>query len=599
MSTVKLTSLLVTSLLYLNCLNLSFVSGQEGGTTLITIPQGTLRGTTTEIFAGQNVNRFGKVPYADPPTGNLRFRPPTGRPSWDGEWDATRIGPACPQPGWNVTGILPMLPPDYTLPDVVNEDCLHLNIFTPKMTSEASNYPVMVFIQGGAYVSGTTQNFYDGSILVAMKEVVVVTFNYRLNALGFLCTHDDEAPGNYGALDQIAALEWVNDNIHFFGGDNSSITLFGQSAGAASVGLQMISPRAKGLFHRAIAQSGSAFVPFGFKTLPYDIVKNTRKLAELMSCPTEPSRQLVECLRTRNEYEIATVSSFLEGDEVPFCPIVDGPGGFMPDDPLTLMANGEYSKVPLLTGHTAHENGFTLLTIRGVDEGISREKFEQMIMDRLVLRRIYTEDGPADDAVYHQDIFNAINFRYTPWKNPNDGIALRDSYVKLSVDRGYKAGVYLQAKLVAEDHVPTYFYRFDYISEYSPWPSWTGVPHGEDLLYVFGVPYETDRPRQWTDRDRNVSDTVMSLWTNFAKYGDPTPIGQTVPNCGMKWDIFDTNSSSLFHIDAECAIKDDLDPMSAVFWNEYDPKVSFSASYPDCSYCGTCTNVDRDSSSRP
>ncbi|XP_077979545.1 neuroligin-2-like [Glandiceps talaboti] len=557
---------------------------------VISIPQGTLRGVKIKTTDDINVNRFGKVPYAAPPLGALRFRAPESPPTWDGEWDATHIGPACTQVGWNVTGILPFLPPDYTLADVINEDCLHLNIFTPETSSTQSKYPVMVFIQGGSYISGTTQNFYDGTILASKKEVIVVTFNYRLNALGFLSTNDDAARGNYGTLDQVAALQWVNDNIHYFGGDNSSITLFGQSAGAASVGLQVISPKAKGLFHRAIAQSGSAFVPFGFKLPPYDIVKNTKRLAEMMDCPTEPSDQLVECLRTRNAYEIATASSsFTEGDMVPFCPIVDGPGGFMPDDPYTMMVNGDYNKVPWLSGYTRHENGYTLLVIPGVNNnGISKKKFEDLITTRVVNSRVYNENGAGDDTVAYNDIFNSINFRYTPWKNPDDGIELRDSYVKVSVDRGYMAGVYLQTRLIAEDSVPTYFYRFDYMSETNPLPSWTGVVHGEELFYLFGVPYENDRRRDWTDLDRSMSDTVMSLWTNFAKYGNPTSDGETIPNIDHKWKTFDPETSDLFHIDLPCTTSNDLDSKSAAFWNEYDKKVSSSAAYPDCTYCDDC-----------
>ena len=209
------------------------------------IDGGLVRGTTV---AG--VDSFNGLPYAAPPAGNLRWRPPQRASSWPGVRDATQFGPSCPQSTVNN----PFLPPG-----TISEDCLYLNVYTPTGRPGA-NRPVLVWIHGGGLVQDGARN-YDGTKLAA-GGAVVVTINYRLGALGFLAhpalaSRPGGPAGNYGLMDQQAALRWVQRNIARFGGDPHNVTIAGQSAGGLSVLAQMISPGARGLFRRAIVQSGT------------------------------------------------------------------------------------------------------------------------------------------------------------------------------------------------------------------------------------------------------------------------------------------------------------------------------------------------------
>ncbi|XP_070581217.1 neuroligin-3-like [Ptychodera flava] len=226
-----------------------------------------------------------------------------------------------------------------TFSDLLDEDCLYMNIYAPEEKNSMAKYPVMLFIQGGGYNVGTAMYLYDGRVLAERHKAVVVTFNYRLGALGYLSTMDPVSPGNYGMLDQVAAMKWVKENIGYFGGDKDSITLFGESAGSASVGLHLISTMSEGLFHRAIQQSGSPLSSWATMVPPYDPVNGTYGLADNIGCPRQPHTDLLDCLRTKDPMEISYHSPLNHGLSA-FIPVVDG--GFLTDEPLTLMENGQF-----------------------------------------------------------------------------------------------------------------------------------------------------------------------------------------------------------------------------------------------------------------
>ena len=250
---------------------------------IVRTPSGSVLGTTSETL-GVNVSRYYKIPFATPPIGNFRFTKTVPVVPWGTTINSTKYGPSCVQS--IPAGYVFIIPNQDT-----SEDCLHLNIFVPE-TNIASNQlkPVMVWIHGGAFVVGSA-TMYDGSYLAAQGDVIVVTVNYRLGILGFLSFGN--LRGNYGLWDQLEAIRWIKRNIRSFGGDPSSITIFGESAGAASVALHSTIPRNRGLFQRSIMQSGSYSNPW---TFGINMVEGMRQYTETVGCNDDGNRNVESCL---------------------------------------------------------------------------------------------------------------------------------------------------------------------------------------------------------------------------------------------------------------------------------------------------------------
>ena len=318
----------------------SLASG--GASPVVRVDGGLVRGADA---AG--VNSFLGLPYAAPPTGNLRWRPPQPASSWSGVRDATQFGPGCPQ----ALARNPFLPPG-----TISEDCLNLNVYTPTLRS-GSDRPVLVWIHGGGLVQDGGRN-YDGTKLAA-AGTVVVTINYRLGALGFLAhpalaSRPGGAAGNYGLMDQQAALRWVQRNIARFGGDPRNVTIAGQSAGGLSVLAQMVSPGARGLFQRAIVQSGT----FALNQQPLAAAEAAGEtFAKNVGCPD----QTAACLRSVPVSDL--VSNF--GVEIPG--VVDGSVLTQPIG--TALARGQFARVPVINGITHDEE---LLFVAGLSLTVSQ-----------------------------------------------------------------------------------------------------------------------------------------------------------------------------------------------------------------------------------
>ncbi len=315
---------------------------QQG--TLISLGDGMVQG---EIDGGSR--RFLGIPFAKPPVGNLRWRPPQPPDPWEGVLQANQMSPPCAQ--------LAAL----TTPASDNEDCLYLNVWAPPAPS--GPLPVMLWIHGGGNTSGSTADqiplgvgglFYNGRNLAETRDVVIVTTNYRLNIFGFLShpalnAEDPEYPysGNQALLDQVAALEWVRDNIAAFGGDPGNVTIFGESAGSFDVCYHVASPLSRGLFHRAISESGGCTTR---STTSAEAVQRTETLIDSIGCGA--AEDALACLRA---LPVATLLANAGG----FDPIVDG--GFLPDQPRTLYDNGDYAKVPYILGSNSDEGTLFLL----------------------------------------------------------------------------------------------------------------------------------------------------------------------------------------------------------------------------------------------
>lgn len=254
------------------------------------------------------------IPYALPPTFEGRFKPPRPHRGWQ-LMQAVDYGPACPQPVRHTgatKGIRDM-----------DEDCLYLNVFSPDTSAGvAQKYPVMVYIHGGEFTHGAS-NTFPPHVMVTFYKVVVVTFNYRLGALGYLSTGDENSPGNFGALDQAMAIKWVYDNIEFFNGDRESITLFGPGAGAASAGLLMVAPQTRDYVTKVIAISGSATADWALIRDKWRAQNTTRVFAQLLGCSIESSYKIVLCLKDRSFYELGNAEFIPQVGNFPWAPILE------------------------------------------------------------------------------------------------------------------------------------------------------------------------------------------------------------------------------------------------------------------------------------
>ncbi|CAG0902144.1 unnamed protein product [Darwinula stevensoni] len=324
---------------------------------VVRLPQGDLRGKEARSSGEHLYYSFQGIPYAEPPVGELRFKPPERHRGWSGTKDATLEGSVCIQMDdfFFNTGI------------EGGEDCLFLNVFTRKVPKEGEENPrmaVMVWIHGGGFAFGSSHSMFYNPAYLMDHDIVLVTINYRVNILGFLSTEDEVAHGNYGMLDQVQALKWVQENVEHFGGDPSRVTIFGESAGGASVHLLVLSPLARGLFANAIAMSGVATDPW---VLQWEAREVAERLGEMVGCPKDSSHALVECLRTIDARELVTKKgNFRLWSALPFTftPRVDSEAKdpFLPDDPENLLREGRFAKVPFITGLTRDEGLFLVYT---------------------------------------------------------------------------------------------------------------------------------------------------------------------------------------------------------------------------------------------
>ncbi len=437
---------------------------------------------------------FRGIPFAVPPVGDLRWKPPRPVQAWSGVRRCTEFGPSCPQP----PSILNLTPPGPK-----SEDCLYLNVWTPRLEPDA-HLPVMVWIHGGGFTTGSgSMPFYEGSAL-AKRGVVVVTINYRLGPLGFLAhpllsaEGPDGTSGNYGLLDQIAALEWVRDNIATFGGDRGCVTIFGESAGGASVARLMVSPPAKGLFHRAIAQSGGAHGRNRHLRERWYGVPSAElvglEVARRLGC--HESGDPLAALRSKTPaqlLEAAGPQQGLFGPGTKFGPIVDG--RVLPDDPAVLFDEGRQHDVPFMAGSTSDEGTLFL----------SQLPLRREVGYRLLMRRFFGDR--ADEAL-----------KLFPCEG--DG-GVRDAANRFVTVSAFACPARTMVRAMERKASKAYLYHFTRVPPIDRARK-LGAFHGLDVAYVFG---SAATGPLFDQADRRLAETMMACWTNFARTGDPNGPG--------------------------------------------------------------------------
>jgi para-nitrobenzyl esterase len=442
-------------------------------------------------IAGSNpaVTVFKGIPFAAPPLGDLRWRPPQPAAKWEDVRQADRFSATCVQAPYPVGSLYRVAP------EPVSEDCLYLNVWTAA-NSASERRPVMVWIHGGSLTrgSGSTRN-YDGEEL-ARKGVVLVTINYRLGVFGFLAHPEltgesaHHSSGNYGFLDQVAALEWVHRNIASFGGDPNRVAIFGESAGSWSVNLLMATPLAKGLFQRVVGQSGANFGPL-------------QKLSAAEQAGAKFARSMgadsLSALRAKSAADLLAAPGPYPG--IIFLGNVDG--WVLPEDVHAIFAAGKQNDVPLLLGSNADEG--TAFTPPSITPELFRQQASRRFGDRAgAFLKLYPAGSPEEARASSAATIRDQTF----------GWEMR-TWARMQTRTG-KSKVFLY-----------------YFSRVPPGPAGAvyGAYHGSEILYVFHNLNLSDRP--WEPVDRALSDTLSSYWVNFVITGDPN--GQDLP----KWPAYD------------------------------------------------------------
>ncbi|XP_069689982.1 juvenile hormone esterase-like [Periplaneta americana] len=506
---------------------------QAQGQCLVSKRHGSVQGSQMTSRNGRNFCSFRGMPYAAPPIGPLRFKAPEPVDFWTKTRDATVDGPMCIQNVGQIIG---------------QEDCLYLNVYTPQTTfSRLQSFPVILFLHGGAFDFGSGVSTMYNPEYFLDKDVVLVTINYRLGVLGFISTADNEAPGNFGLKDQVAALRWVRDNIAEFGGDPNKVTLLGQSAGAQSVNYHMFSPLSRDLFHAAIGESGSAFkanmIP---EVNPLALAK---RQAELVDCPVDNSSAVINCLR--NVDVTVLINKQLGGT---FKPVVEeknagNPEPFVTASPLFLVQYGDFYHVPWMLGCNSEEGiAFTS------DLLLSQADLDKLNSNFNAVASTYLFLPLSIDESFMSLIWTMI----TQYYFGKDHIVTPNNvgtFVKMASDRIIAHSIHNAARLHTKaGHSPIYLYNFAYRGKYSFTPEADygngkvdlGVGHSDELTYLFK---QTGFPEVPEDHpDVEVINTLITLWTNFATYGSPTPSGGDVPQ-GVQWQPINVTDSQIAYLE--------------------------------------------------
>ena len=475
---------------------------------IVSVTGGRVEGVTAD-----GVTSFKGIPFAAPPVGDLRWRAPQPVRPWTGIRKADQFGPECMQAVFRRPG---------AQPPVASEDCLYLNVWTGASSADA-HLPVMVWIYGGAFTGGSaSQPGYDGSHF-AQRGVVLVSFNYRLGVFGFLADRglDAESPqhvsGNYGLRDMIAALQWVRANIARFGGDPSRVTIFGESAGGHAVGILSVSPAARGLFQRAISESGGApLAPAELEGAGYSAEAPFSSLTSA----EEMDQRFLAGLGAR---DIAAARA-LPAQALVKAPSGIGPvsdGHILPGDAYQRFLAGHFNDTPILLGTNANEGGFRPFGAQFA--ATTPEKFEAHIRAAFgkyaaEILAAYPHATPAQAQQASEDLFyRDTAFAWKTW-----------TWARLQSEKG---------------HGRAYLYYFDRHSPQEP----RGPVHTAEIPYVFGNVAQT--PSRGFGPPGGpaavmLSQQIQGYWVNFAKSGDPN--GPGLPH----WPAFSASSQRAMYLDA-------------------------------------------------
>ncbi|XP_051580599.1 acetylcholinesterase-like [Myxocyprinus asiaticus] len=530
---------------------------------VVSTDKGKVQGVRLPVPDGlESVTAFLGIPYAKPPLDMLRFKRPEPAEVWSGIRDATQYSNSCFQVPDTVYPGFPgaeMWNPNTR----ISEDCLYLNVWTPLIhfhNKAKPLVPVMVWIYGGGFSTGTASlDMYDGRFLSQSQNVVVVSMNYRVGPLGFLSLPESkDIKGNAGLFDQQLALSWVAKNIASFGGDPSSVTLFGESAGAGSVGLHLLSEGSHGLFARVILQSGSPNAVWA-AVEPAKAWNRSLTLVQLLNCPLGPT-EVETCLRAVEPEKLVSLQYDVISDpviiNVPFPPTVDGE--FLLDMPNVLIQSGRFLKTELLLGLNRDE-GTYFLVYGAPGFGIHNQS---------LINRDQFLKGISLSLPGFSDIAREVAaFQYTDWTDEQSKQKNRDALGWLVGDRYFSCPSLDFARRYVEHGGSVRLYLFHHRSGFNPWPQWMGVMHGDEIPFVFGIPL--NKTFGFSEEEKTMSQRIMEHWSNFARVGDPNVKGVDWPQFTLEhqqYVVLNTSPSQTLRM---------LRAQQCKFWDSLMPKLQY------------------------
>jgi len=462
----------------------------------VKIDTGVLEGT-----ANGPVRAFLGIPYAAAPVGELRWKPPVPAAKWSGTRQAREFGSRCMQ--GRIYSDMVFRDPG------ISEDCLSLNVWTPGKNAKAK-LPVMVWIHGGGFIAGASSEPRQDGAVLARQGVVIVSMNYRLGIFGFFvhpelaAESEKKAAGNYGLLDQVAALEWVHRNIAAFGGDASNVTIFGESAGSFSVSALMASPLAKDLFHKAIGESGAAF---SSSSLPFKPMGVRAEIDSKFATSSFGPKSLKE-LRAIPAQTILEQSMKKDTGESPhFVPDIDG--YFLSESVSTIFAEGKQIDVPLLAGWNHDEGGYDPVKGQSPRETLKANAEKDFGSKADEFLKLYPANTDAQAKRALRDISGDRRIAWSTWR-------------------------WLEGQATTGKQ-PVYRYRFDFGPPPDPNEPDRGAYHSAEIEYVFGM-LDSKVGVTWRPDDRTLSDLMQKYWTNFSRGGNPN--GPGVP----QWPAYQASS---------------------------------------------------------
>ncbi|KAK3790373.1 hypothetical protein RRG08_038439 [Elysia crispata] len=545
---------------------------------------GTVRGVDkAALGTGKLYYAYFGIPFAEPPVGSLRFKPPvpyigTGRADTVITIDDYSRG--CMQN-----------PPP--LEGEMGEDCLYLTVFTPPQTSISSGEKkVMVWIHGGGFTSGLSRG-YDPGRLVTDSDVIVVSVQYRLGMLGFLSSGDDVIPGNMGLRDQLLALKWVKDNIRRFGGDPDDVTVFGESAGGASVSFLALSPQANGLFTKGVMMSGTAMAGWALVRDPESVfISTARALGCLPWFYLPGNKSIKSCLERKDAASLTyepklsktDIYTKSESSYVLYAPVVDG--DIVPRNPKSLVQDDQY-----LQRHGVLERSYVVgftnqegLTVVDYILSTPGASFEQLVAPSNVaaLVKSVVEDEFSLKAT--QSVLNVADFIYTFPRNP-DGSVPYQAVADLTSDAGYVIPSMQFVQAIAEK-CPVYLYVFDHYPELKdPEFPVQGTSHGMDLLFFFDFPPEFGKflssyANVYTPEAEPLPGIYRDALASFAKSKNPgIGTNSVVSSDSLSWPRYSQAQQNYLAISTQPEVRRNVYAQRVALWTDFLPKLTAQSSF--------------------
>ncbi|XP_037538524.1 carboxylesterase 3 [Nematolebias whitei] len=502
---------------------------------VVSLRNGPIRGDYLTVKGTERrVRQYLGVPFARAPVGPLRLAAPQSAEPWEGERNCTRQPPMCiqdPELLMNVSRIMSI----YFTPPEVSEDCLYLNVYTPAEAKQGDKLPVMVWIHGGGLMMGSASQF-DGSPMAAYENIVTVIIQYRLGILGFLSTGDEHARGNWGFLDQLAALRWVQENIEAFGGDPQTVTVAGESAGGISASILTLSPLAKGLFHRAIFQSGVATLGTYTSDQP---LTHARIVANITGCDDSSSEEMVRCFRGKSKDELIAATKKMA---IFLGAVVDD--DFLPGTAEVLLSRKQVLQVPVLMGITNHEFGWILpqsFTPPGWEGGMNRDLV-------LTMLNMFNPSGMSS-------VNNLIADEYL--KDAKTPEEVRDSFTEAMGDLLMTLPVVKAAGYHTDVGAPVFMYEFVYRADLhqNHRPGFVKADHADDIGFMFGGFFWNGHIKftgNFSKEDERFCRTIMSYWASFVRTGSPNGPGL------VSWPQYDRNKQDYMELGLTQTVKQKL-----------------------------------------